>query len=115
MKYYEDVKYMQEAKTFLRSLDSKARLKILYNISKAQYIKDVELFKKLDEDIWEFRTLYNRTYYRLLAFWDSASETVIICTHGFIKKSGKTPLSELEHAKELRKKYYNNNGKVDIT
>ncbi|WP_456087480.1 type II toxin-antitoxin system RelE/ParE family toxin [Parabacteroides sp.] len=115
MKYYEDVKYMQEAKDFLRSLDSKARLKILYNISKVQYIKDTELFKKLDEDIWEFRTLYNKTYYRLLAFWDSTSETVIVCTHGFIKKSGKTPLFELEHAKELRKKYFDNNGKVDIT
>ena len=107
MKYYEDVIYMQEAEAFLRSLDSKARLKILYNISKTQYIRDIELFKKLDEDI--FRTLYNKTYYRLLAFWDSASETVVVCTHGFIKKSGKTPLSELEHAKELRKKYFNNN------
>ena len=51
MKYYEDVIYMQEAEAFLRSLDSKARLKILYNISKTQYIRDIELFKKLAETI----------------------------------------------------------------
>ena len=31
-------------------------LKILYNISKAQYVKGPDLFKKIDEDIWEFRT-----------------------------------------------------------
>jgi hypothetical protein len=32
--------------------------KILYNIRKAQSTRDPELFKKLNNEIWEFRTLF---------------------------------------------------------
>ncbi|HJG03330.1 MAG TPA: type II toxin-antitoxin system RelE/ParE family toxin [Megamonas funiformis] len=28
-------------------------------------------------------------------------------THGFTKKNAKTPLHEIEHAKEIRKEWYN--------
>lgn len=69
---------------------------------------DKSLFKKLNEDIWEFRTLYKKTYYRLFAFWDRSAdkETLVLATHGLIKKTGKIPKSELEHAKQIRKKYF---------
>lgn len=33
-----------------------------------------------------------------------------VITHGFTKKTQKTPLSELNHAKELRTEYYDNLG-----
>ncbi|WP_231390026.1 type II toxin-antitoxin system RelE/ParE family toxin [Sphingobacterium pedocola] len=51
------------------------------------------MFKKLNNDIWEFRTLYQGLQYRLLAFWDKtfSSETMVISTHGFIKKRSKVP------------------------
>lgn len=48
-----------EADEFLASLPNKAREKVLYNIRKVRFgVKDPELFCKLDNDIWEFRTAY---------------------------------------------------------
>ena len=64
------VKFLEEAKVFLDSLDQKPREKIFYNIWKSKITKDEEMLKKLDDDIWEFRTLYNKIAYWLFAFWD---------------------------------------------
>lgn len=61
MKNFDEILYMPEAEDFLCKLNADVRLKILYNISKAQYVKDPDLFKKIDEDIWEFRTLTRKS------------------------------------------------------
>ena len=53
----------------------------------------------------QFRTLYNKTAYRLFAFWDETEKSMIIVTHGIIKKTGKTPKKEIEKAKQLRTEY----------
>lgn len=100
----------KEADDFLSKLESKIKDKIIYNIRKSTYIMDPELFKKLDDtDIWEFRTHYNRIQYRLLAFWDKTSgvDTLVIATHGFVKKTQKTPQKEIMRAEEIRKMYFN--------
>ena len=55
------VEFLPEAVLFMETLDKKAQEKIYYNIRKAQVINDPELFKKLTNSIWEFRTLYNKT------------------------------------------------------
>lgn len=106
MKPKFEVQFMQEAENFLSKLDNKATEKILFNIHKARMTNDKELFKKLTGDIWEFRTLFNKTHYRLFAFWDKRGETVVICTHGIIKKTAKTPLNELKKAENLYKQYF---------
>jgi len=87
------VEFLPEAVQFMEELNDKAREKIYFNIRKAQVINDPELFKKLTDNIWEFRTVYNKTYYRLFAFWDRSDkkDTVVISTHGLIKKTAKTP------------------------
>ncbi len=102
------VQFLEDAADFLDNLEEKAREKIYYNIKKAQLTNDRELFKKLNNEIWEFRTLFNKTHYRLFAFWDKVgnSETVVISTHGLIKKTDKTPVAELEKAERLRKFYF---------
>ena len=99
--------FLEEAKVFLDKLDEKARDKIIYNIRKAQVSNDKELFKKLSGEIWEFRTLFNKTYYRLFAFWEKSDniDSVVISTHGLIKKTGQTPQGELDKALRLRKIY----------
>lgn len=102
-----EVTYMEEAIVFLESLPDKVKDKIAYNISKSRYFMDKELFKKLNDDIWEFRTIYQGFKYRLLAFWDKDTGNLVIATHGFVKKTQKTPDSELARAEALRKKYYN--------
>jgi len=102
------VQFLEEAAAFLDNLDEKAREKIYYNIQKAKFSNDKELFKKLKGEIWEFRTLFNKTHYRLFAFLDKSwnYETVVISTHGIIKKTDKTPPGEIEKAENLRKLYF---------
>lgn len=99
---------MNDAIDFMNSLDSKARRKIYYNLKKSQIINDPELFKKLNEKIWEFRTLFEKKQYRLFAFWDKTDnkETLVLATHGIIKKTKKTPKSEIKKAEEIRKNYF---------
>lgn len=108
MKEKFSVKLLEEAKLFLDSVEEKARDKIVYNMNKAKYSNDNELFKKLKDEIWEFRTLYNKTYYRLFAFWDKSGsvETFVISTHGIVKKTAKTSKSEIEKAEKIRKQYF---------
>ena len=106
-KYFEII-FLGEAFDFLKSLDTKHSNKILYNIRKAQQKHDPELFKKLTDDIWEFRTLYQGLQYRLLSFWDKTEKTttLVISTHGFIKKQSKVPDNEISKANIQRKKYF---------
>ena len=108
MKLKFKIQFLEDASEFLDSLDEKAKDKIIYNIYKSQIIDDKELFKKLISEIWEFRTLFNKTHYRLFAFWDKTDkiETIVISTHGLIKKTDKTPHTDIEKAERLRKIYF---------
>lgn len=107
MKKY-DVQFLQTAKNFLDSLDNKTREKVLFNIWKSRETNDPKLFKKLTEEIWEFRTLFNRKQIRLFAFWVKKENqiTLVVATHGLIKKTQKTPKKEIERAEKLRKDYF---------
>ncbi len=108
MKENFNVQFLEEAAEFLDNLEEKAREKIIFNIHKAQLSNNKELFKKLTDEIWEFRTFYNKTHYRLFAFWDKTKEieTFVISTHGLIKKTAKTPQKEIDKANRLREKYF---------
>ncbi len=104
---------LEEARDFLKSLSKEIRGKIGFNIRRVQKgERDNELFKKLDgTEIWEFRTLYNKTYYRLFAFWDKDVNTLVVATHGIVKKSQKTPKSDIVKAEGIRKQYFDNKNK----
>jgi phage-related protein len=103
-----EVELLEEAREFLLTIDPKARYKLLFNIDKAKIINDPKVFKKLDHDIWEFRLEFKKLQHRLLAFWDKRNnkQTLVICTHGFIKKTDKVPKSEIEKARQLMKMYF---------
>ena len=99
-----------EAQNFIEGLPDAVSYKIYYNIKRvAGGERSRELFKKLeDTEIWEFRTLYSKTAYRLFAFWDKDEETLVIATHGIIKKTQKTPNKEITKAEAIRKEYFKN-------
>jgi phage-related protein len=107
MRYF-DTRFMNEANEFIAQLDLKTAKKILYNIDLAEQTNDTKLFKKLQNDIWEFRTKFAGLQIRLLAFWDKSDnkDTLVIATHGFIKKVDKVPVNEIERAVRLREKYF---------
>ncbi len=104
-----DVVFMDAANDFIRSLPEKVQKKVVYNINRVRNGEmDKELFAKLgDSDIWEFRTLFNGIKYRLLAFWDTEQQTLVVACNGFVKKTQKTPLKEIDRAKTLKKLYFN--------
>jgi len=106
-KYRFSVEFMEESLKFLKKLDFRSREKVLENIRVSRFKNDPKLLKKIDSEIWEFRTRYNSQQIRLLAFWDKEAKSLIICTHGFIKKTQKTPTKELKKAKNIRAKYFN--------
>ncbi len=111
MKEKFEVVLLEEVRVFLRKIDKKASRKILYNIRKAKYLNDPRLFKKLNADLWEFRTEYANIQYRLLAFWDTRKKenSLVVATHGIIKKTSKIPRSDLEKAEKIRKIYFTYN------
>lgn len=108
MRYFE-TRFLEEAKEFIAGLNSKTAKKVLYNIDLAEQVNDPKLFKKLKNEIWEFRTTFAKTQIRLLAFWDKSDKvTVVIATHGFVKKVDKVPAKEFERAEKLRVRYFQN-------
>ncbi|MDO3695922.1 type II toxin-antitoxin system RelE/ParE family toxin [Wenyingzhuangia sp. chi5] len=109
MKQKFEIIFLEEAIEFMDSLEDKARTKIFYNLEKAKFGNDPKLFKKLTDDVWEFRTLYNKIQYRLFAFWDKTgdSETLVVTTHGIIKKVSKVPKSEIEKTNQIKTEYFN--------
>jgi phage-related protein len=115
MNYKFRVIFLDEVNDFLEKLDEKAKEKIIYNIWKARMegATDKKNFKKLQDEIWEFRTLYNKTHYRLFAFWDKLdkTDTVVISTHGIIKKTDKIDEKEIVKAKKSRENYFNDKNK----
>lgn len=112
MRFFE-TRFLEEAEEFIAKLDKKTAIKVFYNIDVAEQTNDPKLFKKLQQDIWEFRTRYLGLQIRLLAFWDKTDgkETFVIATHGFIKKVDKVPSNEIDRAIKIRTKYFEINPK----
>ena len=59
--------------------------------------------KHLNDGIFELRAQVGTDISRVLYFFIIGNSAIL--THGFIKKTDKTPLSEIERAKEYRSEY----------
>lgn len=100
---------LEEAQEFVLNLPKSAMNKVLDNVHRiAEGEQNAVLFSKLEgTDIWEFRTLYNKVKYRLFAFWDTQTDTLVVATHGVVKKKQKTPKKEIAKAERIRQEYFN--------
>lgn len=105
-----EIELLPEAFAFIKKQDFKTRKKILQNLNRSKESLDPKLFKKLNKDIWEFRTRFNGIQYRLLAFWDKKNsiETLVLATHGFKKKTDKINKREIKKAEKIRIEYLEN-------
>ena len=104
-----DVELLDEARRFVAELNQEDKAELMANIKAAKSSIDSGLFKKITKEIWEFRARHNGRQFRLLAFWDKNRKAMVLATHGFIKKTQKTPLQEIKHAEQIMKRYYANN------
>jgi phage-related protein len=64
------------------------------------------LVKKLDKNLYELRSRQGKDYQRALYFHVVDNDYVI--THGFSKKTNRTPQREIDHAIDLRAEFYRN-------
>ena len=79
-------------------------------MNRAKYHTDPKFFKKLEGEIWELRTLSLGKQYRLFAFWDKTkdTQTLVVATHGIIKKTSKVDKKEIDKAERIRQVYFKN-------
>lgn len=100
------------AKEFLDNLDLKMRAKLVMEIEllqeKGNQLRE-PYSKHLEDGIFELRAKVGTDISRVLYFF--YYEGRIILTHGFIKKTQKTPSGEIEKAKQYRKDFWERNGK----
>ncbi len=99
---------LAEAYDFIESQPLKVRKKILQNLRRSQYQLNPVLLKKVRGEIWEFRTRFSGMQYRLLAFWDKSdkSRSLVVATHGFVKKANRIRQQEFDKALMLREVYF---------
>lgn len=107
MQYFETI-FLEEVDKFLETLDQQSKKKVIFNIRIAERTNDPKIFKKLNANIWEFRTKYFGQQIRLLAFWDKTDKnrTLVLASNGFVKKTQKTPKGEIVKAERIREQYF---------
>lgn len=91
----------------LDTLSDKVVQKIIAVIEllETERIVPAKFFKKLiDTEVWECRIRWESNIYRLFCFFDRDNKVVI--THGFTKKTQKTPQREIDRAMRYRKEYF---------
>jgi phage-related protein len=105
--FYRTVDGKCPVQDFLDSLPGKVVKKIVWVL---KLLEDLDVvpssyFKKLigTEEIWECRIQFGSNAYRLLCFF--LNRSVVVLSHGFVKKSQKTPVHEIERAEAYRRDF----------
>ncbi|WP_071131262.1 type II toxin-antitoxin system RelE/ParE family toxin [Enterococcus timonensis] len=93
---------------FLNNLPAKDQQKLLAVISNVQehgllVARRMKWIKKLEDNLFELRSESGNNIQRGLYFHVKENEFVV--THGFTKKTQKTPTREITHALEIRDEF----------
>lgn len=75
-------------------------LQLLERVATAGPPRNTDISHSIQDDIWEF------IKGRLRVFWFYDVGRVVVCTHGIVKKSQKTPTQAIEHAKKAKDAYF---------
>ena len=99
---------------FIDRLDAKMQAKVLRTVKLLEENgTDLRLpySAYLRDDILELRTKVGSDISRVLYFFFDGGQAIL--THGFIKKTQKTPPSEIERAIRYRKEYFSRRSRSD--
>ena len=108
---YENENGKKPFDEFINDLDEKHRAKVLKNLKLLQMkgnMLGMPFSKPLRDGIFELRTQYHDGISRVCYFF--VYNKKIILTHGFIKKTEKTPNSEINKAIKYMNDYLARNG-----
>lgn len=107
------VEVLEDAKQFLDGIDEKSREKIIttFGKPKEQMIKNFLKSYKTKFGSSELNT--TKLTSDFFAFWNKTDkeDTIVISTHGIIKKTDKIPKKEIEKAERIRQQYFNEKNK----
>ena len=105
------IEQLDEAEEFLIELELSTKLKFIKVFRKVQDGNNTgEDFKKLSgtKNIFEFRVKDKGSWFRILAFvthYEGDALATIVATHGFKKKTNKTPQSEIDKAEKIKRDF----------
>ena len=104
--FYDKLDGTEPAKDFIMSLDNKMQAKVLRTIKmladNGAYLRK-PYSEHLVDGIFEIRAKLGSDISRVLYFFVVGKK--IVLTNGFIKKTQKTPINEIETAKKYRNEY----------
>jgi len=80
--------------------DGRRMLGLLKRVAQRGVDLNTDICHQIEGKIFQFR----QGRIRVLWFYDQ--NRIILCTHGFVKATGKTPRGEKEHAKLFMNKYF---------
>lgn len=106
VEFYETESGEKPCLDFLNTLEVKLRAKVFRDLTLLeQYGNELRLpySEHLDDGIFELRTIQGKNIVRNLYFFIVGKK--IIVTHGFKKKTQKTPPEEIQKAKKYRADY----------
>lgn len=109
IKFFRSETGVSPVEDFLNKLSDKTAKKVLavFKIIENKELISSRFFKKLTgTDLWECRIMWESNIYRFLAFLDKNN---IILTHGFQKKTQKTPSAEIKRAVKYMNEYRRRN------
>ena len=108
IKFYRTETGKCPTEEFLDSLPGKVAKKVTWTLDIIRSVAIIPkiYFKKIvnSDDIYECRVSHGSNIYRLFCFWDDKS--LIILTHGLIKKTQKTPGAEIKKAEKYKIDYF---------
>lgn len=104
--FYEMENGTKPAEDFLKTLDAKMLAKVLRTIDLLEEFGPtlrLPFSEHLEDDIFELRVKQGGNITRILYFFVTGKQ--IVLTNGFVKKTQKTPKSEIAKAKKYREDY----------
>ena len=107
VKFYKTIDGYCPVQEFIDGLSGKAAQKVTWTLALLEALETLPTtyFKKLvdSEGIWEVRISLGSNIYRIFCFF--AGNSVVILTHGLVKKTQKTPPGEIERAEAYKREY----------
>jgi len=91
---------------FYTNLEKKVQEKVdwVFELVKTVDFIPKKYFQHLTDGLFEIRVEFESNIYRILCFFDEGN--LIILINSFQKKTQKTPKSEIDLAKKLKKQYF---------
>jgi len=107
IEFYRTINGASPVEEFLETLDDNQARKVLWVLRLIRELNPIpsNYFSKLvnTDDIWEVRVQFGGNIFRLLGFFYDTK--LIVLTHGFQKKTQKTPKQQIELAESRKRDY----------